>query len=92
MALALVGFCGQSIKDDELVPIVLVNLWPLTAAQCVFKGKRMKPKLLANGGDLVGSWIDNIDPDRGLLLSDELTQFLDAVLATGPLGPECTTT
>jgi hypothetical protein len=59
---------GQAVEDDELVAVVLVNLWPLAATCHVFEGKRVKVELLADAGNLVGSWIDDVDPDRGLLV------------------------
>ena len=77
---------GQSIKDDELIFVVLVDLWSLATTQGVFEGKRMKAKLLANAGDLVGSRVDDVDPERRALLGNQFAQILDARVGNRPSG------
>src|SRR5918993_1521006 len=75
----------QPEKDDELISVVLIDLWSLAAARHVFKGEWVKVKLLADAGNFLRSGVNDIDPDRGLLVSDEFAQILEASLRNRPV-------
>src|ERR671910_3854643 len=51
---------GQPVEDNELVSVVLVNLWPLATARHVFQGERVKVEPLADASNLFGSRIDDV--------------------------------
>src|SRR5918995_5196505 len=78
MALASVGCSGESVKDDEVIAVILIEFRTLPAALDVFHGQRMETEFLPDTGDLLRSRIDDIDPDRGAPVGDDLVEVLEA--------------
>ena len=78
MALAAVSFRGQSVEDDELVAVVLVDFRALPAPSHIFQGQRVKPELLPDVRDLLRSRVDHVDPDSGVLPRDDFLEVFEA--------------
>src|SRR5215207_9527845 len=78
MALAPVGLGDDCVKDDELIAVVLIDFRTLPAALDVFQCERMKIEFLSDVSDLLRSRIGDVDPDRGVLVGNDLVEVLEA--------------
>jgi hypothetical protein len=77
MTPASLGLSGETVKDDELIAVVLIDFRALPAALDVFQRQRMKLEFPPDAGNLLRSRIDDVDPDRGVLVLDDLVEILE---------------
>ena len=68
----------SAVKDDELIAVVLIDFRTLPAALNVFQCERMELEFLPDVSDLLRSRIDDVDPDRGLLVGNDLVEIFEA--------------
>src|SRR5829696_6829632 len=78
MAVAPVGLGGNCVKNDELVVVVLIDFRTLPTALDVVQRERMECVFLPDLSDLVRRRIDDVNPNRGVLVGNDLVEVLEA--------------